>query len=137
MDKLVLPKERRFFASFNANGAPLFIHSLDPVQQGERSQYLRTIETSFLREDVERIEVWTVSGPGGQIYQTEVFTCYHPDLHFAPCECGCNARVLTTMRNARCEQCRRIRCIKHGKYHYGSGKSLCLDCYSKADTVQV
>jgi hypothetical protein len=131
MEKLVRPK--RFYAAFKTDGTPLYIQSLDPMQQGTRDKYIKSIETSFLREDVERIEVWSVAGPNGQIFHVETFTCYHPDLHFAPCECGCDSRVLTTPRYARCANCQKVRCTKHGKHHYKSGKSYCLDCYQAVE----
>lgn len=130
IEKVILPKERLFYVALNTAGDPLYIRTLDPLEQGRREQYLRTIETSFLREDVARIEVWSVRGGNGQVYAVETFTDSHKDLHFASCMYeDCGHRVFTEGRYARCGQCQKLKCTDHGKFHHQSGRSLCLDCY--------
>lgn len=129
--KLVLPKEKLFYVAFNVAGKPLFVHTVDPIQQGTRDKWISSVETSFLREDVATIEVWEVRGPG-EIGLYEQFTPDHADLHFATCQCGCDKRVFTKSRYARCTRCQRLKCSDHGAFLRKTDEPLCLECYEVA-----
>jgi hypothetical protein len=122
-----------FYIAINAVDKPLYIRTIDPHQQATREEWIKSVETSFLREDVTRIEVWSVRGGAGQMYLTETFTDTHQDLHFATCafNCLCGKRVFTSSRYARCPKCKRLKCHEHGAFDRKSNQSLCLDCYGK------